>query len=166
MKVVVTPEGIDIDGHQVNASRPPAYWTQVLGQPDRIVDPAPPAPVGHRNNQVHMYDRFGVYLNEHHARRLIEQITFVLWAEEAIFKPAHPFQGELLVDGSRIVAGMTEQECAQSIALFDHFVGGFWGGGYGRIWIGFMAVGHKRPGRRRSRPRYLVDFSVAFADPK
>jgi hypothetical protein len=31
----------------------------LLGPPTRVIVPGPPAPYGHRNNQVHVYDSLG-----------------------------------------------------------------------------------------------------------
>jgi len=38
----------------------------VLGRPTRIDSGEQLAPVGHRNNQTHVYDDSGLTINEHH----------------------------------------------------------------------------------------------------
>jgi hypothetical protein len=49
-----------INGLAVMAAVQPQRLWAVLGEPSRIVDPAAPAPFGHRNNQIHVYDNLGL----------------------------------------------------------------------------------------------------------
>ena len=58
-------------------------YAAVLETPARTEEPSPPAPYGHRNNQIHLFDDLGLYLIEHHATRLVVAVVFVLWRDEA-----------------------------------------------------------------------------------
>ena len=49
------------------ASAPPINaLIEVLGKASRVDGGVTPAPWGHRNNQIHVFDDLGVYVNEHH----------------------------------------------------------------------------------------------------
>ena len=84
----VSLEGLVLNGRLFRSPACLAEYTEVLGVPGRVEEPEPPAPYGHRNNQIHLFDDCGLYLIEHHATRLIDAIVFVLWLAESSFKPA------------------------------------------------------------------------------
>lgn len=161
MHTVVTLDGVTIGSHAFVGESTLFDWKAILGNPDRIVDPVPPAPAGYRNNQIHMYDGLGVYLNEHHQTRLVQAITFVFWPEEEPFTPAAAYCGELLVGDLAYSTGMTESQCLRSHIPFVRHVPGIWSA-KGAVWIGFTAVGKKRPLRHRGKMRFLVELTVCF----
>ena len=88
MRVVVKPDGIEIDNWVVRETLCLDERSKVLGPPDRTVEPSTPAPMGYRNNQMHMYDGLGLYLNEHHATRRIQDVTFVFNIADTPFRPS------------------------------------------------------------------------------
>ena len=53
--------------------------------------------MGHRNNQIHVYDEIGVEFREHHYTRRIMEGTIGFWPEEYVpeFRPRSAFAGEL-----------------------------------------------------------------------
>jgi hypothetical protein len=53
-------------------------YVEVLGTPSKTIEAGPPAPWGHRNHQIHIFDDLGLYLNEHHVTALIGEVAFVL----------------------------------------------------------------------------------------
>ena len=97
--------------------------------------------IGTYRMMVQSKDEVGLYLIEHHATRLVDEVVFVLWLEEAMFKPVREYGGELKVGGVLLLPGMT--------------AGGYSGGTTGNVlWLiapgiaiitvvmGFTLVGH------------------------
>ncbi|MHB8900793.1 MAG: DUF7738 domain-containing protein [Thermoguttaceae bacterium] len=64
--VQITATGTMINGTPIHGAEPIAWFHALLGEPTRIIPAGPPAPVDHRDNHIHYYDRFGITLNEHH----------------------------------------------------------------------------------------------------
>ena len=108
-----------INRMRISEAVPVGRLHEVLGVPDRIVDPADPAPFGHRNNQIHVYDRFGLYFNEHHWTRLAQSLTFVFWPEEQQYRfaPSSPFAGALTVATYRFPIKATESEVIRNCLI-------------------------------------------------
>src|SRR6516225_6572148 len=101
----------------------------MLGIPDRIVDPAPPAPVGHRNNQIHVYDDLGLYFHEHHWTRLAMDLVFVYWPDEEgfSFTPRRAFSGHLKLQGYFVPVRASESQFIRECPLpFEAYVSGQW----------------------------------------
>lgn len=137
-------------------------FCDVLGPPSRVIDPTPPAPVGHRNNQIHMYDELGLYLNEHHYTYTVCSVTFVLWPEEAPFQPVRPFGGQLTLGDLRVAPGISESEILDCSIPFRQFLGGSWSAAGGDLWIGFDSIGRKGRSGRRGRKRLVTTLSVCL----
>ena len=112
VEVEIRLEGIVISGHPIPAAVQPSWLHEMLGIPDRIVDPAPPAPVDHRNNQIHVYDDLGLYFHEHHWTRLAQDLVFVFWPEEEryAFTPRRAFSGHLKLRDYFVPAGASESQ--------------------------------------------------------
>jgi hypothetical protein len=100
-------DGLRLNGRLFQSPVQPTEYAAVLESPPRVVEPSPPAPYGHRNNQIHLFDELGLYLIEHHATRLVDAVVFVLWLEESAFKPVCEYLGELTIGGVRFFPGMT-----------------------------------------------------------
>jgi hypothetical protein len=130
------------------------------------VEPSPPAPYGHRNNQIHLFDELGVYLIEHHATRMVNAVVFVLWLEESAFKPTREYNNELLVGGVRFFPGMTERDYARGTIVFEGPILGLWMAKKDGISIGLNAKGTRQPSGRRGKRLRFVDVSVCFSSPK
>jgi hypothetical protein len=157
-------DGVVLGGYPISEAIPPQRLHEVLGRPDRIVDPAQPAPFGHRNNQIHVYDTLGLYFHEHHFTRLAEDLVFVLWAEEEgyTFSPLQSFSGCLRLGGYRMPLEAIESEVVRNCPIpFESFLSGRWRTRGGRFGIGMDTKGAKlRSGRRSSRRRVVsVDVS-------
>jgi len=162
----VSLEGLLLNGRLFRSPVQPSEYAAVLGIPGRVEDPSTPAPYGHRNNQIHLFDEFGLYLVEHHASRLVDEVVFVLWLEESPFKPAREFTGRLTVGGVNIVPGMLAREFSGSAIAFDGPVLGLWSARRNGVWVGLRAAGtRQRSGRRGKRVRF-ENVSVCFSSPK
>jgi hypothetical protein len=141
----------------------PTEYASVLASPPRVVEPLPPAPYEHRNNQIHLFDDLGLYLIEHHATRLVDVVVFVLWLEESAFKPVCEYSGELTIGGVRFFPGMTPRDYSDGTIAFERPALGLWSACRDRIWIGLNTKGmRQRSGRRGKRLRF-VDVSVCFS---
>jgi hypothetical protein len=159
-------DGLLLNGRLFESPVQPSDYAAVLGTPARVVEPSPPAPYGHRNNQIHLFDELGLYLIEHHARRLVDAVVFVLWLEESAFKPVCEFSGELTIGGVRFFPGMTPKDYSGGTIAFEGPLLGLWNAKRDRIWIGLNAKGiRQRTGRHGKRFRF-VDVSVCFSSPK
>ena len=164
MRVVaaIDSERFVLNGRAIREGRPVAEFHELLGRPDRIDAAGPPAPVGHRNNQIHRYDILGLWLNEHHYTFLIQAITFVLWKDQVAFPTHHEFDGELKVGGVRVTPGVAEVEMTASTIPWISRLRGTWHFEGDSLWIGFETKGRKGPGGHRSKKRYLTSLSVCL----
>lgn len=159
---VIESDRFELNGRALEHSQPVQTMYQLLGPSGRIVAAGPAAPIGHRNNQIHLYDRVGLYLNEHHFTYQIEAITFVLWREEATFTIDNDFDGELKVGGIPVSPGITESLMLKSAIPFISRIRGTWQFESGGVWVGFETKGQRLPSRRRSKSRRLVSLSVCL----
>lgn len=154
-----------INGLAIEAAVSPRRLWEVLGEPSRIVDPATPAPFGHRNNQIHVYDRLGLYFNEHHFTRLAQGLTFVLWPEEHrySFCPSLAFAERLRLCGYEVPPVASESDVIRGSGIpFRQYLAGQWGTGGDGFGVGVSAVGARMPSGRRSRKRRVVSIDVAW----
>lgn len=155
-----TGDGLTINGDLINAGVPLEQYEQILGLPSRAVEAGPPAPVGHRNNLVHIFDSKGIYLIEHHASRLIGEVTFIFDAAESPFPISGSFRGALDVFGHPIRSGMCEREI-ERMRLVRNLPGEY-SAQHGNFWVGVSARGRRDSRGKRRKPRYLVSVSVCF----
>jgi hypothetical protein len=152
-----------LNGVEITGQRPVSDFHLILGKPTRILAAGPPAPPGHRNNQIHFYDDAGLYLNEHHYTYTVGAITFVLWRDEAIHKPTTELKGGLTVGGVHVQAALTERELlASSIPFEPKLPRGHWSWKSGPLYVGFSARGRKGMSERRSSIRHVIAISVCF----
>lgn len=135
------------------------HYRTVLGPPSRTIEAGGPAPVGHRNNQVHLFDDAGIYLTEHHASRLVESVNFVLDVSESLFPLEEAFSGSLTVFGLPMYAGMKEEDLPSH---FQRDLPGEYSVAADKCWVSISTIGHRTPSGRRSKPRYVVSVSVSF----
>lgn len=106
---------VDIDAlviseHRVEGEISVETMQEIMGGPARVTEPSPPAPYGHRNNQIHVYDDAGVYWNEHHATPRVREITFVFDLTSAPFVPASCFDGLLRLGSLAVTSDTTASD--------------------------------------------------------
>ena len=137
----------------------------VLGQPDRIDTGPVPAPYGHRNNQIHVYDRLGVTFNEHHYTRRAQDIWCWFDTSELVYRftPKEPFLGKLFFNETEIPLGGSEQKFMQSSPFkFQHTLGHVWSFRFEGFSLRANERGQKLPSGRRSRKRQVTDISISW----
>lgn len=167
LRVLIEQDRFFLQGKSIVGAQSVAAFHSLLGNPTRIQASGPPAPCGHRNNQIHFYDTLGLYLNEHHYTHAIEAVTFVLWCEEVVFPTESPFSGELIVGGVHVRPEMKESDMRGSSIPFVSQMRGTWTIRTDSQWIGFASSGRKGPSGRRSKTRYLKSLSVCMRhDPR
>src|SRR5262249_17499756 len=132
----VSLDGLSLNGHLFQSPVPPAEYEAALGAAARVEEPTTPAPYGHRNNQIHLFDRLGGCLIEHHPTRLVTAAVFVLWLEEAAFRPEGEFAGALRVGGMRCSAGMEERDLSGCTIPLVGPTLGLWSACRDGIWVG------------------------------
>lgn len=153
-------DGLSINGQIFDGKLPLERYQNPLGRSSRTIEAGSPAPYGHRNNQVHIFDSKGIYLTEHHASRLIESVNFVFDPAESPFPLERAFVGNLEVDGQVIRTGMTEAELDSAHLTCD--LPGEYSVKLMKCWVGISLLGRRDPGGKRRKPRYLVRVSVCF----
>lgn len=121
-----TPDFFVLAGLSIQHAMPASAFHDLLGSPDRIIAAGPPAPVGHGNNHIHIYDELGVYINEHHFTYLLSSVTFVLDPTFSSFPPTNPFSGTLTVGDLDITEPFHEREIVQSGLQFHSRLRGSW----------------------------------------
>ena len=165
VEVEVRLDGIIIGANPLPEAVQPAWLHGVLGIPDRVVDPASPAPVGHRNNQIHVYDDLGLYFHEHHGTRLAMDLVFVFWPEEEryAFTPRRAFSGHLKLHDYLVPVGASESQLIHESPIpFQEYLSGHWRAGSERIAVGMVSKGAKLRSGRRSMRRRVVSIDVSW----
>ena len=160
MDAIVTADGLAIGEYLFNRQVPAEQYREALGVPDRTIAAGPPAPTGHRNNQVHIFDSQGIYLTEHHASRLVESVNFVFDSSESPFPSAVAFSGSLTIDGQQICSNMHETDLDPK--TFARVLAGEYSVSYENCWIGVSTKRRRGPGGKRGRVRYVTRASVCF----
>ncbi len=158
----IDAERFVLNGQCFREAVPPERFYSVLGLPDRIEATSQPAPIGHRNNQIHLYDDLGLYLIEHHFTFLVEGIVFVLWREEAAFRPKAEIEGELRVGDIVLTPGIAEFDMGESNLPFVSQLRGSWQFKTDDMWVGFDSKGERNSTGRRSKRRRVVSVAVCL----
>ncbi len=158
-----------IDGTPILTAEPVAWFHAIPGSPSRIVPAGPPAPAGHRNNHIHLYDDKGMTLNEHHYSYQIQEVDIVLDTADAIHPTSRPFSGRLEIGGTQLVAGASEDILKSSNIKFSALHKGTWfakvksAPDSGReITVFVNTAGLKLPSGRRSEIRRVVTVAICL----
>ncbi|MBM3966305.1 MAG: hypothetical protein FJ308_14760 [Planctomycetes bacterium] len=157
---IVTSNGLMINGHIFDSKLMLEHYVEILGAPGRSIDAGPPAPFGHRNNQIHLFDPDGIYLTEHHSSRLIESVNFIFDPSESPFQIEKAFGGSLEVEGQSIRRDMPERSMA--FTSLNRDLPGEYSLVLGRIWVGISAKGRRDIYGKRMQPRFIVRVSICF----
>ena len=163
--VFVSLNGLWLCGQHFFTAVPLSNYGGILGPPTRTIDPGPPAPYPHRNNQIHIYDHLGIYLNEHHVDSQIQEIVFVLEAGESTFPIKTGFSQGLRVCDFILLPGMREKDFPSGVSIvFQPVLRGIYKAeGNKGIRLGIRTIGHRTRLRRRTKERYIVEVSVGFS---
>jgi hypothetical protein len=165
VEVEVRGDDIIISGQPIPEVVQPTWLHEMLGIPDRVVDPAPPAPVGHRNNLIHVYDDLGLYFHEHHWTRLAMDLVFVFWPEEEhyAFTPRRAFSGHLKLDDYLVTGGASESQLIRGCPIpFEEYLSGQWRAKSGRFSVGMVVKGAELRSGGRSKKRSAVSIDVPW----
>lgn len=160
IQAIANHNGLSINGQLFNTPVPLAQFEAALGHPAHTIAAGPPAPYGHRNNQIHCFEEDGIYLIEDHATWLVGSVNFVFDLNESPFRVETIFTGELVVDGQRFRAGMSERDL--DLRRFERYLPGRYYLPQRECSIIVGTMGKKVPGRRRGKLRYLTDVSVSL----
>lgn len=169
LTVSIQRNGAFVNGTAVGKAAPPSEFYAVFGTPDRILDGSPtPAPVGHRNNQFHYFDAYGVTLNEHHYTHQIQAINFVFDTELADHPTIHGFQGTMMLGGMQVSAGMPECRLELSDVGLVARLPGTWFAQIRSlavdepITVAVSTQGQKLKSGRRSKNRVITSVSLCL----
>jgi len=157
-------EEFSLDGMSIVEAIAPVAIHELLGAPSRIHSAGPPAPHGHRNNQINVYDSLGIYFNEHHHTRLLSGMSFVFWpeAEAYPFSPTAGFIGRLQLGRYEVPCEVSETAFIADCGLpFDEVLRGMWHL-KAKISIGANMVAPKLKSGRRSKTRSLATVSIGW----
>jgi len=160
INAAVSLDGLKINGIKISAQVPLDAYVQILGVPSRTIDAGQPAPFGYRNNQVHVFELYGIYLTEHHFSRMIESVNFVFDAAESLFPISAIFNGKLEIDGVAVVAGMIERDLKWANMTQD--LSGEYNMKLGNCWVNISVKGRRDSLGRRKKPRVLALASICF----
>lgn len=161
----VNDDGLLLNGIRYTHEVPLTSIEAALGQPTRTIIAGPPEPYGHRNNRAHLFDTLGIYLTEHHARRLVGSVNFLFdTSARRSFLLEHPFRGELVVHGIPITAETTESDLVSlGRSILRRDLPGEYSARRGPCWVGFWLKGRrKRPGTKRGRKKFVTMVSVSL----
>jgi hypothetical protein len=137
----------------------------VLGPPSRIDNGERPAPVGHRNNQIHVYDGLGLTFNEHHYTRRAQAVCCWFGTDEPRFRftPQQSFAGRLVFNGVVMPLGGDERAFFTAAPFeFIESLGGVWSVRLAGFSIHVQARGLRLRSGSRSRVRQIIEVSVSW----
>lgn len=161
--VSIDNDGITLNERQFCKACDLSEFVLVIGQPSRTIEAGLPAPFGHRNNQVHIFDRLGIYLTEHHSTRLVGSVNLIFEADESPFPIDQPFSGDLFLFGNPIRTGMTEGMLdTLNLPPFQRDLPGEFSYRKGMCWIGVSTMRKRGRDRKRRGPQVLDCVSVCF----
>jgi hypothetical protein len=166
LAVTTEPASISVNGFCARAAPTVLEMYTVLGKPSRIDAGETPAPVGHRNNQIHVFDELGVTFNEHHYTRLVQEIAcwFNTKDPEYRFTPKNDFGGQLICDGVVLpLSGEVRKFLSAAPWVFEGGFGGAWQYRFGGLSVFVSSRGPKLPSGRRSKIREIVSVSFSFS---
>jgi hypothetical protein len=161
INAAITLDCLTLNDRSFVSAGPPSVFHELLGFPSRIVAAGPPAPYGHRNGQLHVYDSLGIVFSEHHYTYTIDGMTFVLWPEESHFDVRAPFDGQLTLGLLDVVGGLEEHRLPESGLPLRRFWAGSWDA-KGQISIMVELKGRKLASGRRSKKRSIAWIYVGF----
>lgn len=159
-KVIVTSEGLTIDGQVFDSKLQLEQYKNVLGSTCKTIEAGPPASMGHRNNLIHLFDLHGIYLTEHHASQLIESVNFIFVVAECFFPIERAFEGYLEIDNQLYRPEMSEKDI--KLLQLNRDLPGEYSLTLGKIWIGISAKGLRDASGKRRPPRQIVRVSICF----
>lgn len=160
MKIEFAGDDLVVNGHLMRGQLPPEVWYNVLGLPDRIYEGPTPAPVGHRNNQAHIYDRLGIKLNEHHATCLVQSFSVFLHTENDPFYPSSPYTGTFLLEGVQVHCDMREFDFVEKCRLpLQPHIGHAWFIDLPRFSVDVKTWSERLKSGRKSEKRFVEYIS-------
>ena len=137
----------------------------VLGQPSREFTGERPAPPNHRNNVVHIYDDWGLTMNEHHYTRRIQDISCYFTVEDPEFRftPRMAFSAQLVIDGIQVPADGSCQAFLERCPLsLEPGLAGMWSWKRDGFSLHVRSRGPWLRSGRRSKTKSLVSVSFAW----
>lgn len=155
----VKPGGLFINGIVFSGKEKLEKYHTVLGMQSRELNVGPPAPVGHSNNRVFLFDDAGIYLTEDQASQLIDSVNFVFDTSEGLFNLQQAFAGTLSILGVPFNADTDEKEVPST---FQRDLPGDYSVATSKCWVSIDAVGRRMSSGTRSKSRYVVSVSVCF----
>jgi hypothetical protein len=163
--ITTVPPQVLINGLCIQSAPTVSDMYAVLGQPSRIDSGEKPAPAGHRNNQIHVFDELGLTLIEHHYTRLVQGLSCWFDTEERLFRftPKCRFQGQLVFERVTMPLGGDVRAFLVSspFAFSDHFAGTC-----RHEFDGFSIIvdsrGRRLPSGRRSKLRHVTYISLSW----
>jgi hypothetical protein len=156
---------VDVNGFRVVTAPSVAEIYAVLGKPSRIDTGASPAPAGHRNNQIHVYDDLGITFIEHHYTQLVENVQcwFPTCDPEYRFTPQRDYSGSLIIDGIQMpIGGEVEKFLERSPISFSDGFGGSWQLNVNDFSIFVSSRGKLLPSKRRSKIMEITSISFSW----
>lgn len=137
----------------------------VLGQPSRVDTGERPAPVGHRNNHIHVYDESGLTLNEHHYTRRVQCLSCWFETDDPPYRftPRQPFTGRLLLEDVEMpLGGKPGEFFAKSPIKFISEFGGIWTYKFDGFDVHVGTRGAKLRSGRRSKVLRITHVNVSW----
>lgn len=154
------------DGHPIEKAPTLLELHAILGPPSRIACPATPPPVGHRHNQIHIYDQRGIaFFERHYTRRLHgAEIVFTPAVETSPFlRDMHAFAGTLEIAGQRLSSTTELRDFfATCPVAFKATMLGWIRAQQEDFGVLITVCGQKLPSGRRSKVLQLVSVSLSW----
>ena len=161
--IVLSQFSMTLEGIELGAAVTEGLVLDILGKPDRVEQGTPPAPAGHRNNEVYFFDSYGIYWIRHHKTLLMTTLGLVLHPDLGNPLQRHTrvqFSGWLQLLDSRIDCRTTVNDLTEAVRdRIRPRLGTWWAGHVGGHDVTFqVAVSHGSPGA-------IMDMEIGFGKP-
>ncbi|MDZ4821100.1 MAG: hypothetical protein SGJ20_19215 [Planctomycetota bacterium] len=157
------PPCVCVDDFRITTAPTVAAMHQRFGTPSRIDTGETPAPAGHRNNQIHVYDELGITLNEHHHTRLLQLVTcwFATDDPHYRFTPHSNFTGQLQFENVTMpLGGDIRQFLGLSPFQLNCVLTGSWSYVNNEFAIFVNSRGRRLPSGRRSKVQSILSIDL------
>jgi hypothetical protein len=103
------------EGRQIDGAMGIRFFDDILGSSSRVFEGTTKAPVGHRNNHVHIFDDVGIVLLDDHTSLLIQQMSIIFRLDDpAPFYPKRGFEGAFRLFEEKIDKDTTETQVSRA----------------------------------------------------
>jgi hypothetical protein len=153
-----------IDGVSVIPEVDPEWFHSLIGPPSRIVDPVGRRVGRTRNPQIHVWDREGIYVHEHHYTRKATTFSVLLAHKgEYVFSPRNAATAIVFIGSRQSTASDRLESALPASGLpFERHLGDHWSAKAGEFSLHVSGFAERTARGRKSSVRTLGDIQASW----